>query len=144
MHAEIRRLATNLDVKLQAMQEMYLASNQQAQIDLANNLKECVCSAATVVSSASTTASVTDQETPQEIDEFTAEIETAWFQPEIGATEATQSWNAQRSMDWPISESLLPRDLTGGSPMTSGPTFASSTPNIGSTTGQIIQPFAMR
>ena len=144
MHAELRRLATNLDVKLQAMQEMSLASNKQAQIDLVNNLKDCVCSAATVVSSASTTASAIDQETPQEIDEFTAEIETAWFQAEIGATDATQSSNAQPSMDWPLTESRLPRDLTEGSPLTSGPTVSSSSPNIQPTTGQILHSFAIR
>ena len=67
MHQDIRRLATNLDVKLTAVQELFINSQEQAHAEAVNNLKNCVRSAATVLSSVGPVA-------PDEMQE--AEIET--------------------------------------------------------------------
>ncbi|KAF4214229.1 hypothetical protein CNMCM8980_006914 [Aspergillus fumigatiaffinis] len=57
MHSDIRRLATNLDIKLHGLQNMFLGSNQQKQMAGVEHLKEFIHSAATVLSSASTITS---------------------------------------------------------------------------------------
>ena len=97
MHTDIRRLATSLDIKLQVMHEMSVATHQQSQIESVNNLKSCVRSAATVLSSASTTLSLENPVNPQDIDDVTWEFGTDWFRTEL--TETTQSWVFQQAID---------------------------------------------
>ena len=105
MHDDIRRLATNLDVKLQAMQEASVASKQDNQIDSINNLKQTVRSAATVLSSTSTAASLDDQRKSQEIDDVSSETGNGV------AIESTTSWiklqgkykhHIEADDDWPL------------------------------------------
>lgn len=74
MHQDIRKLATNLNVKLQALQVTSHNNHQQAQIDSVNNLKECIQSAASVLSSASTVLSEDQEELSGENVDFMSDF----------------------------------------------------------------------
>ncbi|KAK4235593.1 hypothetical protein C8A03DRAFT_36541 [Achaetomium macrosporum] len=54
IHQEIRRLATNVDVKIQAMQDLMIGSQDNKTGDTASKLRNCIHSAASVLSAAST------------------------------------------------------------------------------------------
>ncbi|KAK3896726.1 hypothetical protein C8A05DRAFT_39724, partial [Staphylotrichum tortipilum] len=54
IHQEIRRLATNVDIKIQAMQDLMIGAHESSTIKTAERLKCCIHSAASVLSSAST------------------------------------------------------------------------------------------
>ncbi|ODA82647.1 hypothetical protein RJ55_01155 [Drechmeria coniospora] len=51
MHGDISRLATNLDVKLCGLEALFRAGRREADLDTVVNLRDCVRSAASVVSS---------------------------------------------------------------------------------------------
>ncbi len=53
IHQEIRRLATNVDIKIQAMQDLMIGAHESSTIRTAERLKSCISSAASVLSSAS-------------------------------------------------------------------------------------------
>ena len=97
IQTDMRRLATNLDIKLQAIEELSKTSDKEAQSRKVTNLKNCVRSAATVLSSASTVASMHEQDPSQVIDDHMSEIESVWIQPE--ALEATRSWVSKQAKD---------------------------------------------
>ena len=91
MHSDIRRLATNLDVKLHGLQQMFAGSNQQSQIDGVKHLKEFIQSAATVLSSASTVLSPDGlgDEHSEDGDDFRSDFGD-WFKTEVN--ESTLAW----------------------------------------------------
>jgi hypothetical protein len=82
MHSDIRRLATNLDIKLHGLQNMFLGSNQQKQMAGVEHLKEFIHSAATVLSSASTITSNNkegDDALSEYVDDFWPDFNADWF-----------------------------------------------------------------
>ncbi|GFF31113.1 GTP-binding protein rhoA [Aspergillus lentulus] len=82
MHSDIRRLATNLDIKLHGLQNMFNGSNQQKQMAGVENLKEFIHSAATVLSSASTITSNDkegDDALSEYADDFWPDFNADWF-----------------------------------------------------------------
>jgi hypothetical protein len=91
MHMTIRRLATNLDVKLHGLQQLLVGSDQQRQIDGVQHLKEFVQSAATVLSSASTIQSVNGdgEEDTETNNDFRSDFG-GWFKTEVNV--ATLDW----------------------------------------------------
>lgn len=123
---DIRRLATNLDVKLQAMQQASVASDQQDQINGVNNLKSCVRSAATVLSSASSMAS-NIQGTFYEVDDDASEFEGDWFQAET--VEATKSWVSLQRMDRERPDASDRNYLAVGTAVTTDGNFAAVSPS---------------
>ena len=54
VHQEIRRLATNVDIKIQTMQDLMIGAHESTTIKTAERLQSCIHSAASVLSSAST------------------------------------------------------------------------------------------
>jgi hypothetical protein len=98
MHSDIRRLATNLDVKLQGLQQMFSGSNQQSQIDGVKHLKEFVESAATVLSSASTVLSADELEDEHSEDsgDFRSDFGD-WFRTEVNVSTLDWIYSTNRS-----------------------------------------------
>lgn len=132
---DIRRLATNLDVKLQAMQLASVASNQQDQINSVNNLQSCVRSAATVLSSASTMASY-QQDASYEVDDVTSEIGRDWFQ--TGTVEATKSWVDLQGMDQKRPDASDGNHLAVSTALTTDGNLAPVSPSSSSRAGKAI------
>ncbi|KAG2003845.1 hypothetical protein GB937_009337 [Aspergillus fischeri] len=93
MHSDIRRLATNLDIKLHGLQNMLSGRNQQKQMTGVQNLKEVIQSAATVLSSASTITSK-DKEGNDAlsgyVDDFWPDFNADWFRTK--ASLSTLDW----------------------------------------------------
>jgi hypothetical protein len=92
MHSDIRRLATNLDVKLHGLQQIFSGSNEQSQIDGVKHLKEFVQSAATVLSSTSTVLSADEdpaEEHSEDGDDFRSDFGD-WFKAEVNVS--TLDW----------------------------------------------------
>lgn len=102
MHEDIRRLATNLNVKLQALQQTFENSSQQIQVRGIANLKDFAQSAATVLSCAST-ISRGDVETDSVFDINSELGDFDWYQS--GASTATLSWIYSQTGDCFLFES---------------------------------------
>ena len=132
MHNNIRRLATNLDIKLQAMQQISVASKQQSQIDSVNNLKQCVRSAATILSSTSTMTSMHDQDQEQEIDDAALEIGVAL------SSEDTVSWVSQQSQNNRQPDQINADVLESGGYREQSTISALSGPDNGPSVGKVI------
>jgi hypothetical protein len=133
MHSDIRHLATNLDVKLHGLQQMFSGSNQQSQIDSVNHLKEFVQSAATVLSSTSTVLSADEAEEnhSEDGDDFRSDFGD-WFKTEMNV--ATLDWiystnggesifdlSQTRSSAQPVGEISHPRRDQRPSPLSPTP-----------------------
>lgn len=128
MHSDIRRLATNLDVKLHGLQQMFSGSNQQSQIDGVKHLKEFVQSAATVLSSASTVLSANDLEDEQleAGDDFRSDFGD-WFKTEVNV--ATLDWIYSTNGSTPIFDlsetGAAAKPLAGASNLSKGQKLSS-------------------
>jgi len=90
MHSDIRRLATNLEVKLNGLQQMFSGTDQQDQKNAVKNLREFVQSAATVLSSSSTILSGDQDDVFREdTDDFRSDFGD-WFRSDANAS--TVDW----------------------------------------------------
>ena len=118
MHADIRRLATNLDIKLHGLQQMFVGNNQQNQIDGVKNLRDFVQSAATVLSSASTILSAADQGDvlSEDGDDFRSDFGD-WFRTETNAS--TLDWIYSNTGDSVLFEISETRTIEAPLPSTS-------------------------
>lgn len=67
LHQEIRRLATNMNQQVEVLQEAVQSKQTLADLVVINNLRDCVRSAATIVSSASTTIASQDPDEQKSI-----------------------------------------------------------------------------
>ena len=101
MHADIRRLATNLDVKIHGLQQMFSGGIQQSRIDGVMHLKEFIQSAATVLSSTSTVLSIDESidEDAEPDDDFRSDFGD-WFKTEV--TVSTLDWIYSTDRNTPI------------------------------------------
>jgi hypothetical protein len=133
MHSDIRRLATNLDVKLHGLQQMFSGSNQQSQIDGVKHLKEFVQSAATVLSSTSTVLSADEPEDehPEDGDDFRSDFGD-WFKTEVNVSTLDWIYSTNRStFIFDLSQtqtSAQPLAETSHSPRDQRPSSLSPTP----------------
>lgn len=62
LHQDIRRISSSLNSRIQGLQEVVMDSNKNNQIGIMSNLRDCVRSAATIVSSASTYLATEEQD----------------------------------------------------------------------------------
>jgi hypothetical protein len=81
MHADIRRLARNLNIKIHGLQQMFSGDDQQNQLEGVKNLREFVQSTATVLSSTSTVLSSTStvlsenqEQDPEDFNDFRSDF----------------------------------------------------------------------
>jgi hypothetical protein len=84
MHADIRRLATNLDIKIHGLQQMFSGDDQQNQLEGVKNLREFVQSAATVLSSTSTVLSENQDQDHEDFNDFRSDFRD-WFRTDTNA-----------------------------------------------------------
>jgi hypothetical protein len=84
MHADIRRLATNLDIKIHGLQQTFSGDDQQNQLEGVENLREFVQSAATVLSSTSTVLSENREQDPEDFNDFRSDFGN-WFRTDTNA-----------------------------------------------------------
>lgn len=128
-HQDLQQLATNVEVKLTALQSLFENTNQGDQAATIANLKKTVTSAATVISSGAT--EILDV---AEFDDFTSDVGD-WFRSE--ASLATLEWIYSDNRDQPLFSldvpslkshtTLDPSHARGGRTL---PVHAASTSNI--------------
>ncbi|PKS05900.1 hypothetical protein jhhlp_007731 [Lomentospora prolificans] len=97
IHDDIGRLATNLDVKLQALERHFLSTDRENCIDSVVNLRDCVRSAATVISSSCTIQTEAITETPNGQSSLYS-AESGGLSSNYESNDFTLSWI--NSLDW--------------------------------------------
>lgn len=97
MHSDIRRLATNLDIRMHGLQQMFSSTDDQRQENGVKHLKEFIQSAATVLSSGSTVFS-NDQRNDQfeDVDDFRSDFG-VWFRTEVNSSTLDWIYSTNRS-----------------------------------------------
>lgn len=126
MHSDIRRLATNLDIKIHGLQQMFSGTNNQSQIEGVKHLKDFVQSAATVLSSSSTIlSSEQDNAHSEDGDDFRSDFGD-WFRTETNAS--TLDWIYSSTGDTPLFDFAKRNEiLSAGSSPSDKELFASPT-----------------
>lgn len=101
MHSDIRRLATNLDIKIHGLQQMFSGASE-GQVAGVQHLREFVQSAATVLSSASTVLSAdqNDISSERDVDDFRSDF-SDWFRTDE-TNASTLDWIYSSSGDTPL------------------------------------------
>lgn len=116
IHHDLNRLAINLDVKLTALEIMLNGRNKSNGTGAGNgivsvkHLQNCVRTAATMVTSAST-AMIEDEMRERNDESWDIASELGWFQDAFAAhADLTLDWVASQSAEQPVSNTSLARD----------------------------------
>jgi hypothetical protein len=97
IHQEIRRLATNVDVKIQAMQDLMIGSDDTKTGATASKLRNCIHSAASVVSAAST---IRSEEVLSDDGATVQSLDSDWhLLPSSGGQDDVMAWINSSTID---------------------------------------------